>query len=302
MGRPAKAVTKAKPAIINVAKPAKADPAESTALVPMPNSKALSLDVGMKALNMLSAVVTAEAQIHQLTESNASQRGKAQVLVAMAIHKAALADPSIRLEHCMMKDKTPEKIKLGKQVRLAIGLMVSDGKKVMLTPEAHAAQNAMPGDDADTIKRKKSVRSNFSTMLTKSMRVALHVIETKTKASIDKTGFLKIEGPAVKKIFGDTSVILNEDENQLKDKKGAIVGKLSKLPSFTEITRAVGDAHGVKVVARKDSRTQAVDPMAWLVQTADALVKALASLPDEIPAEVRKALDSLYNALDAKLV
>ena len=163
-----------------------------TALVAMPKSTALSTDVGMIALNHLAALATDEQMIDELRSGKESHRGKAQVLLAIACHKAGMGDKSINLAHAVTGNKSQKNL-LGKQIRLAIGLMVSDGQKTVLTPEANATLNAMPGDDARTLKRKKSIRANFSTMLTKSMRVALHAIE-QNLAVKEENGLLAPDG------------------------------------------------------------------------------------------------------------
>lgn len=279
-----------------------------TGLVAMPKSTALSPEVGMLALNHLTALVTDEQMIDELRTGKESHRGKAQVLLALACHKAALNDKSINLAAAVSGGK-PEKNKLGKQIRLAIGLMTSDGKKTMLTPEAHAALNEMPGDDARTLKRKKSIRANFATMLTKSMRVALHAIENNLEVK-EEQGYLRItdtkkSGGAVSKHFGAASVLLNEDQNApVFDRKGKPTGDvkpLKALPSFTEIMREVGKSHGVAVVPRKDSRVTTVDPIKHLVEVAENLLKAVNNLPAEVPENARKALDALRNAIEQKI-
>lgn len=279
-----------------------------TGLVALPNSTALSLDVGMIALNHLAALATDEQMIDELRSGTTSHRGKAQVLLAIACHKAGLADKSINLAASVNGDKA-SKNKLGKQIRLAIGLMVSDGKKTVLTPEADAVLNAVTGDDAKTLKRKKSIRTNFATMLTKSMRVAQHAIENNLLVK-EEDGYLRItdskkSAGALAKHFGEASVLLNEDQNvAVLDKKGKPTGAakvLKALPSFTEIVREVGKSHGVEIVPRKDSRVMTVDPIMHLIEVAGNLLKAINNLPEEIPENAVKALDALRNAIEEKI-
>lgn len=300
-----KAVVKATPKAAPKAKADEGGEDLGTALVAMPKSTALSTDVGMIALNHLSALATDEQMIDELRSGKESHRGKAQVLLAIACHKAGTADKTINLAHAITGNKSQKGI-LGKQIRLAIGLMVSDGTKTTLTPEAHAALNAMPGDDARTLKRKKSIRANFSTMLTKSMRVALHAIE-KNLAVKEENGVLRLtetkksEGALVKH-FGAASVLLNEDQNApVLDKKGkptGLVKPLKVLPSFTEVTRALGKAHGVEIVARVDSRTKAVDASAHMIEVAENLQKAINGFTGTMSEAVVKALTALRGAID----
>lgn len=289
------------------AQPSAGDDGLGTALVAMPKTNAAALRAGMEALNYIEAFASSEQQLGELRESVSANRGMAQVTLAYHIWNVSKGDTSIRLADSMLDDKKhkSEKNKLGKQIRLALGLMVSDGTKTVPTDEYRAKTTAMPGDDERTIKRKKSIRANFATMLTKAMRVALHAIENNLTMTVEKTGHLRLtdgrKGHAIKQQFGESSVVLNEDQNvKLLDKKGQVIGTkaLKARPSFTEITRAVGDAHGKAVVARKDSRTQTVDPQKYLIDLCGALVKAIEKLPDEVPAPITKALESVQSAIE----
>ena len=61
-----------------------------TALVAMPKSTALSTEVGMIALNHLTALATDEQMIDELRSGKESHRGKAQVLLAIAATRPVL--------------------------------------------------------------------------------------------------------------------------------------------------------------------------------------------------------------------
>ena len=300
-----KATVKAAPATAKSAK--SGEEAElSTAIVAMPKAGALSRDVGIQALNYLSALATDEQMIDELREGKESNRGKAQVLLMMACHKAGLADKSINLTHAVTGNKSQKGV-LANQIRLAIGLMnTTDAGKPRWTPEANAIMNAVPGDDARALKRKESVRTNFSTMLTKSMRVALHAIENNLVVT-PEDGYVRLtdskkSGGAMLKHFGAASVLLNEDQNApVLDKKGKPTGLVKPLkvkPSFTEIMREAGKSHGVAIVQRKDSRVTAMDPIKHVVEVAENLQKAINNLPSPVPEPVVKALTALRNAID----
>jgi hypothetical protein len=300
-----KAVAKTTPKAAPKAKAEEGGEELGTALVAMPKSTALSTEVGMIALNHLTALATDEQMIDELRSGKESHRGKAQVLLAIAAYKAGSADRSINLAHAVTGNKSQKGI-LGKQMRLAIGLMVSDGQKTDWTPEARAAIMAMPGDDHRTLKRKKSIRTNFSTMMTKSMRVALHAIErnliVKEENGVLRLTETKKSDGALTKHFGAASVLLNEDQNApVLDKKGKATGlvkPLKVLPSFTEVVRAVGKAHGVEIVPRVDSRVKAVDAATHLVGVAEDITKAINGFTGEMPEAVVKALTALRNAID----
>jgi hypothetical protein len=277
------------------------------ALVPMPKAGALSLDAGLTALRYIAALSDDERQIEQLEAGVASNRGKAQVTLAYAIWKLAKNDASVNLAANVTGDKA-EKNKLGKQVRLGLGMVhyskTQGGKDVLVsTPEVADIMDTNTSDDDATRKRKESIRTNFSTMLSKCMKVALHAIDNDLKVD-NVNGVLRLTGPAIKDHFGEASVLLNENVAQpILDKRGKPTKDLRELkakPSFTEIMRKASEAHGKVQAARVDSRTKTVDPMKHLADLCGMLVKALekAKLPDPMPKALADALESAYSALD----
>lgn len=283
-----------------------------TSLVPMPKASALSLDVGMIALRDASAIADDETQINQLAKGMTDRRGRAQVALAIAFHKAASHDKGIDLSVSLLnvKEHKSEKNRLGKQLWLAIGLMETKAGKTTWTPEARAMQFEVPGDDKSAIDHKKSVRANFSAMATKAQRVALHALENGIKMERDDTtGLLRLTDgkgkTAVKSHFGEASVLLNEDQNILvTDKKGETAKKkLKAKPSFTEIGRKVGENHGLQIVARKDSRMQTtpLDPIKDLIERCSHMVMAIGKLPADKSKELTAALESLRNAIDVAI-
>ena len=282
---------------------------ETTALVVMPKSTALSLDVGIEALRDYYAAEADDDQITQLRESNKNRRGRAQVSLAIAFYRAALADKSIVLADSLLpaKGNKPIKDKLGAQLKLVVGLSEIRGKRIVPTEDARMLTTAMPGDDEATIKRKNSVRVNFAALITKAAQVALHAIENGAKLELDKeTGMARLTdgkaGNAVKSQFGVASVLLNEDQNvKVADKKGNVKDvKLKALPSFTEIQRKVAADHGKAVVNRKVIHA-AVDPIKDMIARCGHMVTAIEKLPAEIPEELNKALVALHSAIDSRI-
>jgi hypothetical protein len=275
-------------------------------VVVMPNKSALTLDAGPKALKFIGAFAEGTLAMEDIQGQIESDRYMAQTTLALACYKAATNDKAINLADAFSDDNAA-KNKLGKQIRLALGLAVLSAKgKVTDKADVHAAMYATPEDDARIAKKKESVRTNFSTMLTKCMRVALDAVESGYKMELDK-GYntLRLTGPAIEKHFGMASVVLNEDQNAaVIDKRGKPTGDHKPLkvkPSFTEIARRAANSHGKQLVARKDSRTQAVDPLKHMVNVCSELVKAIEKLPDEIPDPVRKALESVQSAIETAL-
>lgn len=282
-----------------------------TALVPMPKSTALSLDVGLAALRDYASAEHDEAQIEQLRDTNNKRRGRAQVSLAMAYYRAALADKSINLADSLLpiKGNKPAKDKLGAQLRLVVGLAEKQGEKTVWTQAARDIMMGSPDDDEAMAKRKKSIRVNFSTLMMKSAQVALKAIEAGAKLETDKeTGLARLtdgkKGGWVGSHFGAASVLLNEDQNaKVLDKKGNLTTvKLKALPSFTEIQRAVAKDHGKVMKPKGDGRVGGlVDPTKDMIARCGYMVQALEKMPDEIPADLRKALESLQNAISEAL-
>jgi hypothetical protein len=241
-----------------------------TALVPMPKNSALSLDVGISALREYAAAEVEDGQVKQLAEGVKLRRGRAQVALAIAFYKAAMADKSIHLADSLLpaKGNKATKDKLSAQLRLVVGLSEIKNGKTVWTPEAREIMMTEKTDSAETAKQKESLRVNFSALMTKSAQVALDAVENGVKFELDPTtGFARITdgkgGTSVKKHFGVSSVVLNEDQNAtVTDKKGNETKfKLKALPSFTEIQRKVAAAHGKVAKERGDKRVSLADPI-----------------------------------------
>jgi hypothetical protein len=286
-------------------KPKGKAPAEAALAVTMPNAKAVSKDAGLIALKYVAAYADDALQIEDLEKGIESNRYKAQSTLVYALWNAGIQDKSINLADSFGSEA--EKNRLGKQVRLALGMATLGAKnKIVWKPDVAKLMLKDDGDDERTLRRKESIRSNFSTMLTKSMRVALDAIESGHKVEMDKQfNTLRLTGPQIEKHFGLPSIVLNEDQNTAPvfSKQGKVTGTkvLKKRPSFTEMARRAAEAHGKTLIVRKDSRTQALDPIKHLVGVCGDLVKAIAKLPKPVPADAKTALEGVNNAIDAVL-
>jgi len=281
-----------------------------TALVAMPKASALSRDVGINALREYAAAEVEDGQVKQLAEGVKLRRGRAQVALAIAFYKAAMADKSINLADSLLpaKGNKAAKDKFGAQLRLVVGLSEIKNGKTVWTPEAREIMMAEKSDSAEIAKQKASLRVNFSALMTKSAQVALDAVENGVKFEQDKeTGFARItdgKGSAsVKKHFGVSSVLLNEDQNAMvTDKKGNETKvKLKALPSFTEILRKVAAAHGKVAKERGDKRVSLADPIKDLIERCGHMVMAIGKLPAEKSKELTAALESLRNAIDVAI-
>lgn len=292
--------------------PAKAAKPKLPALVPfMPDAKAITANAGITALRMLAQAAMNRQQINKLQEEveslvgpGNSHRGKAQVGLAMAVYAGGQVDPVLRADlPKVWSDSKRDLNYIYARVKMATGLTKADGSDV---EEARTILSEQPGDSAEDIKRKASIRTNFQTMLNKATKVALHALDNGIVLSVDKgTGLLRLtdgkKGDAVKKHFGETSVILNENQNiKVKQGKAEVEKKLKVKPSFTEVMREAGVSHGVKVIPRQDSRTKTVSLAEQIVRVAEDLVKTLEKAPTAVLANdnVSKALKALFNAIE----
>lgn len=319
----AKRANTAAPATAPVAEPeapkGKKPKAKARELVPV-SAKAIQAGVGLEALRMVAQASQNESMIKQLRADNyamlgapGSQRGKAQVITAMGVYSAALADETIRQDlpktWLDAKKNKADLNYLYARLRVALGMEDLKGRK---TEEVHLLWDDIEGDSEAEAKRKESVRTKFAAILNKAAKVALDALDNGIELKVDKsTGFLQITdgkkgSGAVKQRYGQASVLLNEDQNvKVLDKKGQVTDKVIKLkalPSFSEQIREAGKAHNVVVASREDMRIQAMSTDKFVVETCKRLVTSIANIDiEKASKEVKDALNSVYNALDRKL-
>lgn len=300
---------------------------KTTAMVVAPvNSKAIQAQAGISALRMVAQAVQNDAVIAKLRKDNLdmlgvsseSGRGKAQVTAAMGIYMAAKIDPSLYtdLPNTWLKiGKDGEKgnkskvNNLNARLRVALGLEDVHGTK---TPEAAQLYGDMATDTPEDAARKESIRTKFAAIIGKAAKVALDALDNGIILSVDKpTGLLvqtddKKGSGAVKQRFGQSSIVLNEDQNfKVADKKGKVTEtKLKALPSFTEILRQAAKDHDVKFETRADMRLSQMSTEKWIIEAATKLATSVGNIKDieKVSKELREALNKLYDVLDNKLV
>lgn len=281
-------------------------------VVPALKPGAMSVSVGPVVLAAIGSYTQGERQIGELKRSIEQKQYEALAQMTAGIVKAAKADASIRLEG-VFEDKQA-KARLNNQIYFALGLKHaitvgkegSEKQKIVWTPEAAELIEPNEKDPKDLATQKGTIRTNLAHMLTKCTKAAVGIIDDDIKVDTDKaSGSLMLTGPAVKKHFGEASVVLNEKQTvQVKDKKGAVVGEKQLLakPSFTEIAKRAAEAHGQVHATRVDSRIGAtVDVNKHIIDLAGMLLKAVNALK-EVPDTVKTALESVANAIDEKLV
>lgn len=266
---------------------ASAKPAKEAAPLATVKASALSTDVGPAVIAALSASVAREDKIKQEVHDLATKRYDMLAKLTNGIVKAAKNDDSIDLNAIF----TPgaEKRKLEQQVGLALGYLEvveppkgSKSKAKIGTAKSVAKYFPSGRDQKDSVeyRRKQTFRQNFTHQVTKCIQSAAAIISEKMNAEIDKSGTLKLTGPAVEKHFGAPSVLLNEKQTV---QNGNTAIQLKEKPSFTAIGRIAAEKAGKVLTVRKDSRSTVAEP--------DTAENAFVSLCDSLV----KATNTLYN-------
>jgi hypothetical protein len=294
------------------AKPAKAA-APAQELIPVLKSTALSLDVGPVVAKQFASAMADERQAKELAASTAVKRRDGLVITTQAIVKAAKAQKDFDLEDILSKSEQEKDaclariwLALGFKHVIQVGEEGAQKPKMVWVPDV--AQYVAPNKKTDgdsVVKQKNSVRSNMSTLVKKCAVAALQIVEKGIETKV-VDGMLQISGPAVREQFGQTSVLLNENQTvQVKDKKGVATGetvKLKEKPSFQAIATRAAEAHGTVMASRVDSRKEIVaDPEKEIVAMSKryvTILEAIKKLNKELTAEVKAALESAYNAID----
>lgn len=300
---------------------AKAKRDVGTAMVlPTVKASAMSVDVGPVVLAAIGAYTRDERQIGELRKSVEQKQYEALARMTAGIVKAAKADASIRLEQVFVGDKAA-KAKMNNQIYLALGLKhvvsvfnkktgeATDKHRFTWTPEAAKLVEPNETDPKDIATQKGTIRTNLAHMLTKCTQAAVGIVDDNLTMNVDKaSGTLMLAGPSIKKHFGEASVLLNEKQTvPINDKKtGEKIGEkqLNAKPSFTEIARRAAEAHGKVQQTRVQSGIAhgvTVDANKHIMDLCGMLLKAVNALK-EVTSPVKAALESLNNAIDAKLV
>jgi hypothetical protein len=228
-----------------------------------------------------------------------------------AIVKAAKNDSSIDLSIAFSGDAKKMNL-LNDQIGLALGFRevttlpaTETAAEIKRIGYAKAVLKYFPGpkDDknAPETKRKATLRSNFLHMVKKCAQAASGIITTETDIVTDKaTGTLQLTGPAIKKTFGQETVLLNEKQT-VGDGEKAV--KLAVKPSFTAVAKIGAEAAGKTLTTRKDSRvaSNATDPSVAVQNIAKSLAEACAKLKTPADDATKRALSIAQSAIDKVL-
>lgn len=280
-------------------------------VIPKVSSKALQPDLGLKVIMQLAKASDDDEQAQALAQAARKRNGDAQAMLTLGIQRAANADKSIltALPSAFSDDKKAIG-DLWNQIGVAIGIKevitVGSGDKAKQTvtwTKACYQYFPAPGEDKATPEymRKQSNRTNFLHRLKQCAQVACGIIDSGTKAEMDKTtGTLMLTGPAIKSQFGAASVKLDEKQ-KVVDTKGNEV-ELKQRPSFNAIATKAGESHGKIITPRSNTRGgQSMSPEKAVEQIGRSFVQAVEKLPvDKITDTIKAVFASVLSAIDQK--
>lgn len=274
-------------------------------------SGALSTDVAPLVLAGLQKTFVDEEKAHALLQGVADKRYDLLSQTTAAILKAAKVDDSIDLSAAFSGDVKKMNV-LNDQLGIALGfrevtIIPAEGDKPEIkrigTAKAVAKYFPGPKDDKNSpeYKRKNTLRSNWLHMVKKCAQAASGLLATDTKVEMNKeAGTLQISGPAVKKQFGQETVLLNEKQT-IGEGEQAV--KLAARPSFIAVAKMGAEAAGKVLQPRAQSGTgtKATDPGAAVQAIAKSLTEACSKLKLPADDETKRALSIAQNAIDKVL-
>jgi hypothetical protein len=289
------------------------DPVVETAVSIIPKIKAgaMSKDVGPIVIAGLAQAYADETKGRELITGAQSKTYNLLAQLTQAIVKAAKADTSIKLSVASGTDAKAQGL-LNDQIGIALGfrdvITVGSGDKTKqrVTYAKSVAQFfPMPNEDkqSDAYKRKTTMRSNFLHMVKKCELAADAIIQQDMDVKMDKaSGSLMLSGPAVKKQFGQASVVLNEKQT-VTDSKGNET-KLNERPSFTALAAKAKESHGGTIHrgsnTRGDAATQLSNPGQALNALCKSVIEMLARVKNPGPAQIT-SVKQVESAIDTWL-
>jgi hypothetical protein len=271
------------------------------------NPKAMSVDVGEKAVKAFKATKDVDSQISELSQQNTAQKGQTLAMLTEAFFIAATNDKNIRLGD-IHSDENATLKNIRQRLEVAIGLKIAsrgdDGvEKIVYAPWA---KDYFPqpgeGKETDGWQVKENFRTNFATAFTKCVKAA-HSVQVKgLQMQKDKaTGTLLISGKAIKERFNVDQIALNE-KREVKD--GDKTVKLAKIPSYTELARMSSESVGKTLQTRTQSTAREVNALnesdvITAVGSITTAISKLTNFGDELATAIEALMDACEKALDA---
>lgn len=300
-------------------KPEQAAAKAGSAIV-MVKKSALSVDVGPKVLATMAKITDVETDIQNLGEELKAKRYDMLAQLTAAIVKAAKADDSIDLSATFDGD-SKRMTSLNDRLGIALGfreiVQTSADKNGIVYDKVVTSQSCakwlpLGGEtpqekETDEYKRKEARRGNFMTQVKKCAQAAATIIDKAMNAKYDqKNGTLLVSGPAIKKQFGQDSVLLNEKKTV---GEGNDKVELNEKPSFAALAKmgavAAGAAVLPKAAGTPGTRTATIVPAAKMDQAVLSIAKSLTLALEKHPGKasdvLKNALDAVTNAIELKL-
>ena len=283
-----------------------AEPQKVTPNVPQTyvNARALSTEVGEKAVMAWKNTKDTEREIGDLIDQNQKKKGEALKMLTLAFVKAAQNDKNIVLENVYL-EKGEKQRDLRQRLEVVVGIKVvkrgEDGiDRYELAPWA---LNVFPGAKEDKnapgYQAKDTFRANFAAAMTKCIKVADTMILKGLQAEEDKvTGALTVQGKAIKEHFDVDKITLNE-KKEIADNGKAV--KLAKIPSFTELAR-IGAAARNKVIPTRSETAKTINPLnekdvISAVQSVTTALSKLKNFGDELATAIEALSEACEDAL-----
>ena len=269
--------------------------------------KAMSVDVGEKAVRAFKVTKDQDQQIADLQQQNSAQKGQTLAMLTEAFFVAANNDKNIKLGN-IHSDAATDLRDLRSRLEVAVGIKIAkrgdDGVEKIVFADWAKDYFPQPGESKETDgwQVKENFRTNFATAFTKCVKAA-HAVQLKgLEMSKDKaTGTLLISGKAIKERFNVDQIALNE-KREIKD--GDRTVKLAKIPSYTELARISAESVGKTLTTRVDSRAKEVNSLneADVTSSVNSLTMAIGKLTnfgDDLATAIEALMEACEKALDA---
>lgn len=267
--------------------------------------KAMSVDVGEKAVKAFKVTKDHDQQIADMVQQNTAQKGQTLAMLTEAFFVAATNDKNIKLG-AIHSDQAADLKDLRQRLEVAIGIKIAsrgdDGvEKIVFAPWAKD-YFPQPGESKETDgwQAKENFRTNFATAFTKCVKSA-HAVQLKglTMAKDKATGTLMISGKTIKERFGVDQIALNEKREV---KEGDKTVKLAKIPSYTELARISAESVGKTLQTRVQSKAKEVNALneSDVIAAVGSLTTTIGKLSN-FGDELATAIESLMEACEKAL-
>jgi len=288
------------------AAPASTRPAAKETALSYVSPKAMSVDIGEKAVLAFKATKDTDEEINRLSTENRAQKGQTRAMLTEAFFIAANNDKNIKLGN-IHSDAAADQKDLRQRLEVAVGIKVAsrgdDGvEKIVFAPWAKD-YFPQPGESKETDgwQAKENFRSNFATAFTMCIKSAHAVQLAGLQMAKDKaTGTLLISGKSIKERFGVDQIALNE-KREVKDTDGKTV-KLAKIPSYTELARISAESVGKTLQTRVQSKAKEVNALneSDVTSAVNSIATTLGKLKN-FGDDLASAIEALAEACDAAL-